>query len=252
MKKLPHKIFLLCILIVLSYLLPSISLWIHKHASSNPSSELSQKLDTIILQNLEKIPVPNLSIAVQTPNEDFSLHYGINSKPFALGSTPKSITASTLLYLMESKNISLDDKVSDFLPSVTDKQIRIIDLLNHTGGISTYDTDFYRGEYGKFEYANENYNLLGDLISALSGQPYERTVQEIIFSPLQMNDSFAINKDNAEKLMEGYQSYFGLLLPQKTDTPTEKSWIAAPSGKIASTSSDAIKYLQWISKKKFS
>lgn len=252
MRKSSYKIILFGVLILLSYLLPSVSVLIHKHTSSNPGTELSRKLEAVVLQNLKQIPVPNLSIAVQTPDENFSLHYGESQKSFALGSTSKSITASTLLHLLELKNISLDEKVSDFLPSVTDKRIRIIDLLNHTSGISTYDTNSYRGEYGKFEYANENYNLIGDLISALSEQPYETTVQEIIFSPLKMDSSFAIHKENSEEIIDGYQAYFGLLLPRKTSIPTDESWIAAPSGMIASTSSDGMKYLQWVSQNNFS
>ncbi|MDO5095237.1 MAG: serine hydrolase domain-containing protein [Peptostreptococcaceae bacterium] len=252
MRKLLYKITLCCVLILLSYLLPSISTAIHRHNSSNPNGELAEKLDAIVLQNLARIPVPNLSIAVQTPSENFSLHYGESQKSFALGSTSKSITASTLIHLLNLKNISLDEKVSDFLPSLTDKRIRIIDLLNHTSGISTYDNDSYRGKYGSFEYANENYNLIGDLIAALSGKSYEETVQEVIFSPLQMNSSFAINKENSEEVIDGYQAYFGLLLPQKTTVPTDKSWITAPSGLIASTSSDGMKYLQWVSQNNFS
>jgi len=47
--------------------------------------------------------------------------------------------------------------------------------------------DFQPGE--KMSYSNSGYVLLGYLIEKISGQSYEKFVQENIFTPLGMKDS---------------------------------------------------------------
>ena len=57
-----------------------------------------------------------------------------------------------------------------------------------------------------FEYANPNYSVLGLIVQVVSGQSYESYIQQHIFVPLHMQNSFA-SKQNAMRdgLAQGYR-----------------------------------------------
>jgi CubicO group peptidase (beta-lactamase class C family) len=63
----------------------------------------------------------------------------------------------------------------------------------------------------QFEYSNANYVTLGMIIEAVTGQSYEAYIQEYIFQPLDMQNSFA-SKTEAQQagLAVGYQKWFGI------------------------------------------
>ena len=59
-----------------------------------------------------------------------------------------------------------------------------------------------------FEYANENYTILGLIIQAVSASSYEEYIQSQIFAPLDMRHSAAAIADPAVKdLASGYRSW---------------------------------------------
>ena len=66
----------------------------------------------------------------------------------------------------------------------------------------------------KFEYSNVNYNLLGLIIEAASGETYADYIQEHIFDPLEMRHSYtskAAAKQNG--LAMGHRHWFSLPFP---------------------------------------
>jgi len=137
------------------------------------------------------------------------------STKFRLGSVTKQFTAASILLLEERGKLKTDDPVKKHLPDAPaawDK-VTIFHLLTHTSGIPNFTgfpdyqsteatpspvektvarfrdkpLEFAPGE--KFKYSNSGYLLLGYLIEKISGQSYEKFVQENIFSPLGMKDS---------------------------------------------------------------
>jgi CubicO group peptidase (beta-lactamase class C family) len=147
-----------------------------------------------------------------------NLEWNIPNSPsskFRLGSITKQFTAASILLLQEGGKLNLSDPVKKYLPdspAAWDK-VTVLNLLTHTSGIPSFTSfpdyaslepfattpeqlvkrfrdkplDFQPGE--KWSYSNSGYVLLGYLIEKISGESYERFVQENIFTPLGMKDS---------------------------------------------------------------
>jgi CubicO group peptidase (beta-lactamase class C family) len=134
---------------------------------------------------------------------------------FRLGSITKQFTAASILLLQERGKLNIADAVKKYLPDAPaawDK-VTIYHVLTHTSGIASFTgfpeyaklrpfpatpvellarfrdkpLEFEPGE--RWNYSNSGYVLLGYLIEKISGQTYERFVQENIFTVLGMKDS---------------------------------------------------------------
>jgi CubicO group peptidase (beta-lactamase class C family) len=147
-----------------------------------------------------------------------NLEWDIPNAPttkFRLGSITKQFTAASILLLEERGKLNVDDPVKKYMadaPAAWDK-VTIYHLLTHTSGIPSF-TGF--PDYGSTEavattpeklvarfrdkplefqpgadwkYDNSGYVLLGYLIEKISGESYEKFVQENLFTPLGMKDS---------------------------------------------------------------
>jgi CubicO group peptidase (beta-lactamase class C family) len=93
----------------------------------------------------------------------------------------------------------------------------------------------------KFEYSNVNYNLLGLIVEAVSGESYPDYVQRHIFIPLEMRHTFA-SKAAAERdgLAVGYRYWFGFPVPAHS-LPIPIG--SLPSGQLISCAEDMAHYL---------
>jgi CubicO group peptidase (beta-lactamase class C family) len=137
------------------------------------------------------------------------------STKFRLGSVTKQFTAASILLLEQQGKLKVDDPVKKYMPDAPaawDK-LTIFHVLTHTAGIPNFTNfpdyqsseaaattpeklvarfrdkplEFEPGE--KWNYSNSGYVLLGYLIERVSGQSYERFLQENMFTPLGMKDS---------------------------------------------------------------
>ena len=133
---------------------------------------------------------------------------------FRIGSVTKQFTAAAILKLQENNLLSVNDKLSKFIPDFPrGDEITIHHLLTHTSGIHSYTGkndfisrvtktispdslvneikrdayDFNPGE--RMMYNNSGYFLLGYIISKVSGKPYETYLKETFFQPLQMENT---------------------------------------------------------------
>jgi CubicO group peptidase (beta-lactamase class C family) len=134
-----------------------------------------------------------------------------------LGSITKQFTSMLILQLVEQGKISLEAKISDYLPNYpeeTGKQITIHHLLTHSSGIPEFlaipnfmkeksrvsysPTEFMSLFAGlplqfipgkKFSYSNSGYFLLGVIIEKVTGKSYEQVLNDNIFKPLKMNNT---------------------------------------------------------------
>jgi len=134
---------------------------------------------------------------------------------FQVGSITKQFTAVVILQLQEKNLISVQDKLSKYIPDYPNAdKITVENLLTHTSGIFNYTNDetfmkteavksitlehliglfknkpldFPPGE--KYNYSNSNYILLGYIIGKITGKSYFTVVRENIFQPLHMDHS---------------------------------------------------------------
>lgn len=212
-----------------------------------------QNLDQYLEQSVQSLHIPGMAVLmVDRDKVLFANTYGnCNSvdTPFIIGSLSKSFTAVSVLQLVEQKKIRLEDKVSVYLPDtkIGDK-ITIRQLLNQTSGLGTYQSLSnmkITGSYGKHQYANVNYGLLGRIIEAASGVSYEEYVTEHILRPLAMTHSGASLKRSKENgLIDGYRNFFGIPVSGEPNYPHGDSWGQVSAGYISSSASDMGKYLQ--------
>lgn len=134
---------------------------------------------------------------------------------FHLASVGKQMTAVAILQLAERGKLKLDDPVARHLPELKGwaEKVTIRHLLLHTGGLpDTYDAleerggtpgnasalkllarwkrlDFAPGT--RQDYSNTGYDVLGSLIERVSGQSFDAYMQQHVFGPAGMKDTFA-------------------------------------------------------------
>lgn len=133
---------------------------------------------------------------------------------FQIGSMTKQFTAVAILMLEEQGKLQVTDPLSRYIPDYpAGDKITIHHLLTHTSGIKDFTAmkslstiaqkemspeamvnffknepvDFAPGE--KFAYNNSGYVLLGYIIELVSGDSYEKFIQQKIFSTAGMKNS---------------------------------------------------------------
>jgi hypothetical protein len=95
----------------------------------------------------------------------------------------------------------------------------------------------------RFEYSNTNYDILGLIIQAVSGKPYEQYIEENIFARLGMRSSFTTREAaRLGGLAIGHTYFFGLTLPNTRFAPYTRS--VAPSAGLFASAADLAQYLR--------
>ncbi len=134
---------------------------------------------------------------------------------FEIGSITKQFTAALIMKLQEQGALHVDDSISTYLPDYKfPSAITLRMLLTHTSGLANY-TSFtqYPGwavngvseatvlssvsqvpllfpPGTQWSYSNINYFLLGAIIEKLSGQSYAANLEQYIFQPLGLTNTY--------------------------------------------------------------
>jgi CubicO group peptidase (beta-lactamase class C family) len=239
-----------------------------------------EKIDAYIHSRMQIANIPGLALGVVYGDQIVYLKgYGVagpdgrevtSQTPFILGSTTKSFTALAVMQLVEAGKIDLDAPVTTYLPwfrtndAAASAQITVRNLLNQNSGLPTDAgrlgfADNNQSEMAlengirdlsgvqlsqpvgqSYEYANDNYNLLGLIIQAVSGSSYEEYVRSSIFAPLHMSHSAAALSDpGAIDIATGYRYWF--FWPVAFDAPYPRR--LTPSGFLISSAEDMTHYL---------
>lgn len=139
---------------------------------------------------------------------------------YRIGSITKTFTAVIFMQLVEERKVKLDDPVEKYLPEIkslkgySDKTIITLrQLASHTSGLEREPdmpgaslgpvdqwetkllscipyTSFNTSPGTSFHYSNVGYALLGLALERASGVPYIQMVQQRIFIPLHMDNTF--------------------------------------------------------------
>ncbi|MFF2347024.1 serine hydrolase domain-containing protein [Pseudarthrobacter sp. NPDC058119] len=217
-------------------------------------------------------------VQVRWPEGEWSRAYGVRdleSKAPAqptdraeVASVTKTMTAVTVLKLVDDHLIGLDDPVNDIIPGFTSAlkppgPITARQLLSHTSGIPEVndalpkDVDFRpvlsqtltmeRGlelagtlpwapaSVGTFKYSNTNYLALGLLVQTLRHKPFVQVMQEEVFDPLGLKHTSLDHLDPHENgLLHGYVTLRG----ERIDTTDNTFTVGNPAGGAVSTMED--------------
>lgn len=169
-------------------------------------------------------------------NEAFGLANMAKKEPmttdriFLTASMTKPFTGTLVMQLVEQGKISLDDKVSQFVPELDTPETRnitVYQLLTHTGGLKAWTTglkhdgthsglvraivkDGLSHEPGsKYLYSDRGSSVLGLLVKKVTGKPLHEMIQENILTPLGMKDSYLIADKNDPRLDRVLPRYRG-------------------------------------------
>lgn len=187
---------------------------------------------------------------------------------FRVASHSKTFTATAVLQLVERGSLRLDDPIAQWLPFLRASPLAeatVQDLLTHGAGVvrDGRDGDYWQLHRAfpdeaalraiglddadvlpisdRFKYSNVGYSLVGMVIAAASGQPYNAYVREHIVDRLQLADTGPeYDPARAAEYATGYSalSYADRRIPiEHIDTAA----MAAATG-FFSTAEDLVRY----------
>jgi predicted alpha-1,2-mannosidase len=213
---------------------------------------------------------------------------------FWIASTSKPMTVTAFMMLVDEGKINVNDPVEKYLPEFKGQLVKtkandaagsapvpanhpilVREILSHTSGLpfksaaqpGALDTlplkqavksfaaeplNFQPGT--EYAYSNEGINTAARIIEVVSGMPYERFMQERLFTPLGMNDTtFWPNAEQIKRLAKTYKfdpqskELKELQINQLTyplDDRTHR--YPMPAGGIFSTAEDVAKFCRMI------
>jgi len=212
------------------------------------TKKVSLKLDSVFNRFNKRQDFHGSVLVAKNGKLIFSKQYGYadfskrikldNNYTFQLASVSKQFTAASILILFEKGLLKLDDKVTKYYPDFPYEDITIKHLLNHTSGLPQYfwlaehewkndkaptNTEMMKmmAEYklpryfksgSRFDYSNTGYFVLASLVEKISKKSYRNFVEEHIFKPLDMKNSYIyrFEQDGIEdNQLYGYRIYRG-------------------------------------------
>ena len=200
---------------------------------------------------------------------------------FAIFSMTKTFTGAAMMCAIDEGKISLDDRVSRYLPeyanirmedgSVPKRELTLRDLLSHTDGMrweyplvnnsiplreaarmyAAHPMRFQPGE--TFEYGTMRFSVAAACLEVAVGERFEDYLKRKILDPLELKDTtFSPNAGQLARLVTAYASN-GLPLRRAADRcsrqlefPKEKPLCPAPGGGLFSTPADVIRFSQML------
>lgn len=243
------------------------------------SKFISDSLDNYINRALTNWRIPGAAVCIVKDNKVVLMkgygikELGLNNKVdentlFMIGSNTKAFTATALAMLQTQGKLSLDDKVTKYLPEFklenkfAGEEARIRDLLCHRIGFRTfqgdftfYNTDLTREQViqkmslvkaaypfrAKWGYTNSAFLTAGQIIPKVTGKPWEIYVRENIFAPLGMMNTLALSADITKSLNRTVPHT--LVNGQLTAIPYCQIDGMAPCGSISSSVNDMSKWV---------
>lgn len=192
---------------------------------------------------------------------------------YELASVSKAFTGLGILLLEEQGRLSMTDSVQAYLPwfslhyqgkAVDMQSLTLNHFLHHTSGLTNgrhaqaipegsapdmlqktvealdgAELAFSPGE--RYDYGTVNYDILGLVIEAVSGQSYEVFMNEQVFQPLGLHQTYldAKEAEATGQLAQGYRSAFFMTMPY--DAPEYAG--NKPAGYIISCTKDMARWM---------
>lgn len=209
-------------------------------------NEKRQKIDSFYNKNINSPYYSGGFIVVKNGRviyEDYKGYANVKtgkkidaSTPIHLASVSKVLTSTAILRLVQQDNLMLDQKVTDWLPKFPYKETTIRTLLNHRSGLQHYANfpGMMKKKWNRkkilsnqdvfdllvqnkfrlrtpndthFDYCNTNYIILALIIERATGLNYRQAMQELVFKPLGMTNTYVFNfetdRETASKSYRG-------------------------------------------------
>lgn len=196
---------------------------------------------------------------------------------FAIGSSTKAFSSALLGMLQEDGKLSLDDSPIKHVPELRfyndemNNNIIIKDLMRHSTGLPRHDGSWYffpsdskdslvariqyhepfTGVRQQWYYNNFGFLLQGVITERITGESWEKNIEDKFFKPLGMNRS----KTMIDGMKNGTNTAFGYRLDDDRNIEKMDYFDIAgmsPAGSINSSVNDMSQWLKtWINKGKY-
>ena len=246
---------------------------------SLPDDQVVARTRQVVEQIMQRPEAVGLSVAVARGDRvlleqgvgkaDLEFDVSANAQTmFRIGSITKQFTAASIMKLVERGKIKLDDDLHKYLPAFDTggRVVTIRQLLNHSSGVPSvtsqprFVTDVapldlteeqllatlmgvkFDFEPGKgWNYSNTGYILLGMVIRAVDGRPYDRFMQEELFGPLGLTRTR--HGSEREIIKNRAQGYSGGAAgnPRLNDLQLSMN-VPGAAGALSSTAGDLVRW----------
>lgn len=196
------------------------------------------------------------------------------SSIFDIGSITKQFTTAIILKLREEGKLNLEDTVGKYLPNYRyANEISIHQLLAHRTGIPTFDyqeklnhskwfntkvstpkmidsfcsNDLEFEPGSQMEYSNSNFIILSAIIEAIEGKDYYAVLDELIFQPCNLINSYRPDSLPSQNVANGY-------ILEGNHYISEPNWVKSNikgAGCVYSTSRDLLKWIKLMNSDQF-
>jgi CubicO group peptidase (beta-lactamase class C family) len=243
------------------------------------SKFIKDSIDYYINRAMTNWRIPGAAVCIIKDNKIILMNaYGIKelglaakvdiNTLFMIGSNTKAFTATALAMLQVQNKLSLDDKVTKYLPQFkldnkpAGEMATVRDLLCHRLGLQTFQGDFtfyntnltrsdiierlgmvkatypFRTKWG---YTNAAFLTAGQIIPVVTGKPWEVFIKENIFAPLGMTNTLALTADMPKSLNRTVPHT--LIDERLSPIPYAQIDGLAPAGAICSSINDMSKWV---------
>ncbi len=231
-------------------------------------------------------PEPGVTLAVYYPTRwsspvavarglsDYAAHRPMQpDSPMLAGSIGKTFFGAAALNLAEAGKLDLDRPIAAYLPDAAipnADRVTARMLLSHTSGYGEYDGSFMEdlirqplrmrtlsdwlgplrrnapGAPGTFRYSDINFVLLAELVSATSGEPWDRYIAREFLRPFGLRRTAAALSPRISGLAPGYagpENFFGRDAMMQAGRLIYNPQFESGGGGYVSTASDLAKWI---------
>lgn len=176
---------------------------------------------------------------------------------FQIGSISKLLTAALIHQYASEGRFALTDPIARLMPDLplpTTEAISVQQLLDHVSGLPADAPLFPAGGLwtgfkpgAHWSYSNTGYDILGKLAEHQGGKPLARLLEERIFAPLGMKQTFgAITADRRTRFAQGYEAADNIAPFVRGAPLAPAAWVDVTfaAGSVASTAADMTRLLR--------
>ncbi len=233
------------------------------------------RLSSLIEKMMGYYSIPGMAIGILHDGRTEFLSFGYRNieekKVFTektisgVGSCSKSMTAMAVMRLASRGVLDIDKPIAQYIPGfqlwdrAAGEQITLRDMLCHRSGVAGHDgawpdNSISRVDYlarlrylepnapfrSIAQYSNVMYAAIGGIMEAVTGKKWEDILQEEIFAPLGMADTYCLMDDAAarDECAHPYRWDEGLHRLARWNMDQ-----AGPCGSVMSTASDMAKWI---------
>ncbi|MFE9631682.1 serine hydrolase domain-containing protein [Streptomyces sp. NPDC006463] len=182
---------------------------------------------------------------------------------YRIGSITKTFTAVLVMRLRDEGLLALADPLEKHLPGAGTGEVTIAQLLSHTGGLAAEtpgpwwertpgelrpeladvlgEEPFKHMPGTRHHYSNPGYTLLGSLVEALRGKPWEEVLRAEVLEPLGLDRTSVLPQaPNAGGW--AVHPWADVMMPE----PLEDLGLMAPAGQLWSTTRDLARFADFL------